>query len=245
MFSLKDHPFNVETFFENSLVLTYAIPKAELEGFIPPCLGFDTFDDKWAFIAVALVKTRKLRPKGFPEFTGNDFILIGYRVFVTYINTKGKKMRGLYILKSQTNKKKMEFWGNIFTHYNYTTTDIKFTRKGDLLSVTSDNSNLDITVKMGEENIPLPAKSPFNNWVEARRYAGPLPFTFTYEEKTKEVLIIEGVRHNWTPKPVEVVKDSIGFIEEKNFKGIVLANAFMVENVPYLWKKGRKEVWQG
>ncbi len=245
MLGLKDHPFNVETFFENSLVLTYAVPKSELNSYIPPCLELDTFNDKWAFIAVALVKTRKLRPKGFPEFTGNDFILIGYRVFVTYTNTKGKKMRGLYILKSQTNKKKMEFWGNIFTHYNYTTTDIKFSRDRNMVFVTSDKSGLNITVKTGDDNISLPINTPFSNWVEARRYAGPLPFTFTYNEKTKEVLIIEGVRQNWTPKPVEVINDNIGFIKEKNFKGIILANAFMIENVPYYWKKGRKEVWKG
>ncbi|MEO8513870.1 MAG: DUF2071 domain-containing protein [Ignavibacteria bacterium] len=245
MLGLKDHPFNVETYFENSLVLTYAIPKNELISYIPECLELDTFNDKWAFIAVALVKTRKLRPKGFPEFTGNDFILIGYRVFVTYTNTKGKKMRGLYILKSQTNKKKMEFWGNIFTHYNYTTTDIKFSRDRNMVSVFSDQSGLDIVVRTADEDISLPKDTPFSNWVEARRYAGPLPFTFTYNEKTKEVLIIEGVRQNWTPKPVEVIKDNIGFIKEKNFKGMILANAFMVENVPYHWKKGRKEVWKG
>lgn len=245
MIGLKDHPFPVETFFENSLVLTYAVAKGELEKFIPQCLELDTFNDKWAFIAVALVKTRKLRPKGFPEFTGNDFILIGYRVFVTYTNTKGKKMRGLYILKSQTNKKKMEFWGNIFTHYNYTTTDIKFTRNRNIDSVFSESSELDIEVRTADEDISLPPGTPFSNWVEARRYAGPLPFTFTYNEKTKEVLIIEGVRQNWHPKPVEVLKDKIGFIDEKNFKSAVLANAFMIENVPYHWKKGRKEIWQG
>ncbi len=245
MIGLKDHPFPVETFFENSLVLTYAVAKGELEKFIPQCLELDTFNDKWAFLAVALVKTRKLRPKGFPEFTGNDFILIGYRVFVTYTNTKGKKMRGLYILKSQTNKKKMEFWGNIFTHYNYTTTDIKFTRNRNIDSVFSESSELDISVRTADEDISLPPGTPFSNWVEARRYAGPLPFTFTYNEKTKEVLIIEGVRQNWHPKPVEVLKDKIGFIDEKNFKSAVLANAFMIENVPYHWKKGRKEIWQG
>ena len=243
MIGLKDHPFPVETFFENSLVLTYAVAKSELEKFIPPCLELDTFNDKWAFLAVALVKTRKLRPKGFPEFTGNDFILIGYRVFVTYTNTKGKKMRGLYILKSQTNKKKMEFWGNIFTHYNYSTTDIKFTRNRNIDSVFSESSKLDIEVRTADEDISLPPDTPFSNWVEARRYAGPLPFTFTYNEKTKEVLIIEGVRQNWSPKPVEVLKDKIGFVDAKKFKNIVLANAFMIENVPYYWKKGRKEIW--
>jgi len=244
MLHLKDHPFNVETFFDTSLVLTYAIPKTELIKFIPECLTLDTFHDKWAFIAIALVKTRSLRPKGFPEFMGNDFILAGFRVFVRYKTNNGKDLRGLYILKSETNKKKMEFWGNIFTHYNYTTSDIEMTKKGSVIKVHSKRSGLNIEVTKGA-NIALPEGSPFGTWNEARRYAGPLPFTFTYDKKTNEVLIIEGVRENWKPEPVKVLKDKVKFITEKKFKHVTLANAFVIENVPYYWKKGRKEIWKG
>ncbi len=64
MFSfLKDHPFTVEAFFESSLVLTYAIPKEQIQLMIPDRLELDTFNDKWAFIAVAMVQTQALRPK--------------------------------------------------------------------------------------------------------------------------------------------------------------------------------------
>src|SRR5258705_792971 len=121
---LKNHPFAVEAFFESSLVFTFAIPKEQIQHLIPECLELDTLNDKWAFIAVAMVQTKELRPKGFPKFMGNNFFLIGYRVFVRFTNNAGKSLRGLYILKSETDKKKMEFMGNIFTHYNYTTTDI-------------------------------------------------------------------------------------------------------------------------
>jgi len=58
-------------------------------------------------------------------------------------------------------------------------------------------------------------------------------------------LIIEGVRENWIPTPVEAVKANVGFINEKNFKNIVLANAFVIENIPYYWKKGKLETWIG
>tara|TARA_R110002020_G_scaffold97708_2_gene233159 strand:+ start:4653 stop:5087 length:435 start_codon:yes stop_codon:yes gene_type:complete len=121
---LKNHPFAVEAFFKSSLVLTFAVPKEQLREYVPDCLELDTLHNKWAFIAVAMVRTTGLRPKGFPKFMGNDFFLIGYRIFVRYRNTAGKRLRGLYILKSETDKRKMEFFGNIFTHYNYTTTDI-------------------------------------------------------------------------------------------------------------------------
>ena len=69
---------------------------------------------------------------------------------------------------------------------------------------------------------------------EARRFAGPLPFTFYYNKEKKEVLIIEGVRENWIPKPIEITKHKVGFIDQFNFKNVHLANAFMIENIPYL-----------
>ncbi len=245
MLSLKNHPFAVETFFESSLVLTYAVPKNELKELIPECLELDTFNDRWAFVAVALVDTKNLRPKGFPKFMGNDFILIGFRVFVRYTTNEGKRLRGLYILKSETNKRKMSFWGNIFTHYNYTTTDISLSNENGKIIVSSLKSDLNIEVVINKTEAALPIGSPFKDWKEARRFAGPLPFTFTYNKKTKEVLIIEGVRENWIPRPVEVITNNVGFINQKAFKGIVLANAFLIEQIPYYWKKGKIEIWKG
>jgi hypothetical protein len=197
-----------------------------------------------------------LRPKGFPEFLGNDFFLIGYRVFVRYTTSEGKKLRGLYILKSETDSKKMSFMGNIFTHYNYQTTDITFQKHENsqknenlqeaatTLKVYSQKSALQVEVKLGDETTQLPQNSPFKDWKEARRFAGPLPFTFTYNEISKEVLIIEGVREDWIPKPVQILASEVGFIRDKNFKEIVLANAFVIQNIPYYWKKGRIDIWK-
>ncbi len=245
MFTFKNHPFAVEAWFDSSLVLTYAVPKEQLKPLIPECLELDTFQDKFAFIAVALVSTKDLRPKGFPKFIGNDFILAGMRIFVRYTNNQGKRLRGLYILKSETNKWSMSFLGNIFTHYNYTLTDIAFIRNDDNVKVSSLKSALDIEVKMNGEEISLPKDSPFKDWKEARRYAGPLPFTFSYIKATKEVLVIEGVREDWIPMHVQVLKEQVGFIEQKQFAGKILANAFVIQNIPYYWKKGKTELWRG
>ena len=170
---LKNHPFAVEAHFESSLVLTFAVPKEQLQALIPECLHLDTFQDKWAFVAVAMVQTKDLRPKGFPKFMGNDFFLIGYRVFVRYTNNAGKNLRGLYILKSETDKKKMAFMGNIFTHYNYSTTDIKQFEKINTKEIASINSKFKVTIDKTEEEISLPEHSPFADWKEARRFAGP------------------------------------------------------------------------
>lgn len=241
---LQNHPFSVKAYFKSSIVLTFAVPKQEIQHLIPECLELDTFNDHWAFIAVALVDTTQLRPKGFPSFLGNNFKLIGYRILVRYINNKGKRLRGLYILKSETDKKKMEYLGSIFTKYNYATTDILISDAEDTTTITSKKSNIHIAIDRSLANISLPEHSPFADWKEARRFAGPLPFTFTYNKETNEVLIIEGVRENWTPRPLKISQYAIGFIENLGLKQIVLANAFEVKDIPYYWKKGIIEKWK-
>lgn len=246
MFSfLKNHPFAVEAFFDSSLVLTFAIPKEQIQGLVSECLQLDTYKDKWAFIAVAMVQTKALRPKGFPKLLGNDFFLIGYRVFVRFTNSAGKSLRGLYILKSETDKKKMEFFGNIFTHYNYTTTDITREEQNGIIEVYSYKSHFKIKMENPRnESIALPTGSPFADWKEARRFAGPLPFTFTYDPAKREILIIEGVRENWKPMPVKVIDYHFAFLDQLKLTDVKLANAFITEDIPYYWKKGKLEQWK-
>jgi hypothetical protein len=101
-----------------------------------------------------------------------------------------------------------------------------------------------VKVEESGGEIALPEASPFKDWKEARRFAGPLPFTFTYDVEKKEVLIIEGVREDWTPKPVKVIESNVGFVESLQLEGAVLANAFVVSHIPYYWKKGRKDKWK-
>ena len=240
---LKNHPFAIEAFFDSSLVLTFAVPKEQLRKFIPECLELDTFQDKWAFVAVAMVQTSALRPKGFPKFLGNNFFLIGYRIFVRYTNSREKRLRGLYIIKSETDKKKMDFLGNIFTHYNYTTTDIQQTTNRNFRTIKSEQSKFEVTIEQTEKEIQTPDNSPFSDWKDARKFAGPLPYTFTYNENEQTILIIEGVRQNWKPEPVKIERYDFEFLNNLELQNVVLANAFEIKNVPYHWKKGKIERW--
>ncbi len=241
---LKNHPFAVDAYFEQSIVLTFAVKKERLASMLPSCLELDVFNDEWAFIAAAFVKTKELRPKGFPKFLGNNFTLVGYRLFVKYHTNAGKRYRGLYILKSETNKLKMQVLGNVFTHYNYSTTDVTIVDLNGKFSVVSKKSGVNVQGSSELEEIELPSNSPFSSWKEARRYAGPLPFTFTFNKAKSEVLIIVGVIERWVPKPINIDKYEIEFLCELGLEDAILASAFEVKNIPYTWKKGRIEKWQ-
>lgn len=242
---LKNHPFAVEAFFVSSVVLAFVAPKEELRSLIPECLEIDSLNDQWGFIAVAMVQTSGLRPKGFPKLLGRDFFLIGYRIFVRYTTSEGKHLRGLYILKSETDKRTMQFFGNIFTHYKYTTTDIQHTIQGNIHTIKSAQSDFEIEIEETDETVVLPEGSPCADWKEARKFAGPLPNTFTYNKAKKEVLIIEGIRRHWKPSPIKVNHYQIAFLDSLQLSEVKLANAFIVKDIPYAWKKGRIDQCKG
>ena len=75
MHLLKRHPIPIVAWFEDSLVLTYALPRERLRPLLPPGLELDGLGD-FGFLAVALVQTRGLRPAGFPAICGQDFSLV-------------------------------------------------------------------------------------------------------------------------------------------------------------------------
>jgi len=80
-------------------------------------LVLDTYEHS-ELVAIALVATNHLRPSFFPRMLGLDFFLSGYRIF-TRLASSSSALRGLYILRSDTDRQLMYRTGNIFTRYRY------------------------------------------------------------------------------------------------------------------------------
>jgi len=238
---LKHHPFSVKAHFDQSLVLAYAVAIEELREHVPERLMLDLYNDTHAFVALAMVETRELRPGAFPKFLGRSFTLLGYRAFVRYKGNDGRTRRGLYILRSETNSPLMTLSGNIFTQYNYKNIDLEWQKSSDGSQVIKTKQGLHVKTGATKENIGLPEGSPFPDWRQARRFAGPMPFTFTHDKETKKMITVEGVRSKWDPMPVEILEHKVPFFEQLNFSECVLANAFVINDVPYMWKKGTTE----
>jgi hypothetical protein len=175
---------------------------------------------------------------------GQRFFLSGYRIFARYRTKGGRTLRGLRILRSDTDRRLMAAFGNCLTHYNYRLGLVKFKESADELEieVQTPNAEADLFVKADLTDRPTapPAGSPFRNLREARLFAGPLPFTFDYEADTRSIIMIEGVRRDWNPLPVKVNVLKRTFFERGPFRGTepVLANAFHVKSITYTWKRG-------
>jgi hypothetical protein len=243
---LQRHAVPIKAHLRASLVLAYAIPATALRPLLPPGLTLDTYQD-FGFVAVALVETRKLRPAFVPARLGLNFFLCGYRIFARYRTTAGRTLRGLRILRSDTDRSSMQFFGNLLTHYRYERSRCRAERteqKYEVEVITPDGrADLHVEADISARAVSLPAGSPFGDFREARKFAGPLPFTFDYERQTHSIIRVEGVRQQWTPRPVSVRVHRNAFLEQEPFRsaGAVLANAFFLEDVPYSWRPGIRE----
>lgn len=243
---LKRHPLPVKAFFRHSLVLTYAFPQDLLRPLLPPGLLLDTYKD-FGFLAIALVQTENLRPAMMPRLLGQDFFLSGYRIF-TRLDTTSNSLRGLRILRSDTDKRLMVISGNLLTHYAYQHCNVSFREEdGELqVKITTPGAiaDLEVTADLLNQPAPLPEGTPFESEKDARRFAGPLPYTFDYERETGSIIMIRGVRQNWNPQPVAVNVRRCSFFEHEPFCRAtpVLANAFHLQDVPYRWERGVRTV---
>jgi SAM-dependent methyltransferase len=243
-YRLRRHPIPVRAHFDHSLVLTYALPAHVLEPLLPPGLTLDTYDG-YGFVAVAMVQTRDLRPAFLPRAFGQDFVLTGYRIFTKFRTPAGRTIRGLRILRSDADRSLMVAGGNLLTHYNY--------RKSNATITVSDQQlSIDIRTPTGEADVDvaadlagaeeLPPSSPFRTLGDARKFAGPLPYTFDYEPETHSIIAIKGVRERWSPRLVNVNVRKLCFFDSEEFRGVtpILASAFYVHDIPYRWERGAR-----
>jgi hypothetical protein len=138
----------------------------------------------------------------------------------------------------------MVWGGNLLTHCNYHLCRACIDEADRGLSIcvrtARGEADADIAIVLEDEPAPLPPGSPFEDARAARRYAGPMPYTFDYEAQTNSVIRIKGTREEWEPRPVRVEVRRLAFLASGALASCspILASAFNVSNVPYRWGRG-------
>ena len=167
---LRRHPFPVLAWFERVVAVSFAFPETTLRPLVSNGLAIDTFEGL-GFVTVAMVWTKNLRPAGFPQFLGQDFFLSGYRIF-TRLNDGERRLRGLQILRSETDRRRMVTMGNLMTHYHYRQVNVRIHESAGQTrvetSLADGSPSLDLTFAPSDETSPLPEESPFPDWRTAR-----------------------------------------------------------------------------
>jgi uncharacterized protein YqjF (DUF2071 family) len=243
---LKRHPIPMRASFDFVLSITYAFPSQILSKLVPPGLRLDEWEGR-SFLAAAFVQTRHMRPAVLPRFAGARYFFSGYRVFCRFKTRGGRELRGLRILRSDTDKGLMVTAGNLLTYYNYhlAQIDVRRAENSLRLRVTSHDGNgdVDVTADLAGPLDFIPEGSPFLTARDARHFAGPMPFTFDYESETNSIIRIQGLRKKWRPRLIPVSIKKLTFLAQEKFADAspIFASCFYMEGVDYRWKRGVRE----
>lgn len=235
---MRPLPFGIKTWFEYFIVLIYSVDKEKAEAMLPYPLVHEEHNGK-ALMAAAFVKSKNFRPFFLPAFAGTSFNLVGYRHMAAYTKADGKTIRGLKIIQSGTNKKWMQRGGNELTQYKFRYNPIVIENTNGDITIKGDGVNILAREAPPEQEIPLPENSIFENWKYARKYGGPLLYTFEVEPENKSVIITEGSRNHWQPRPVHVLQADVDFFKNSPYAEMnpELSAAYLVKDIPYSWKK--------
>jgi hypothetical protein len=206
------------------LAVAYAFPREQLEPLVPPGLELDTLRGL-GFAAVAVVQVERIRPAFAPKPVAVSAFMAGYRIFVR----SGTSLRGLRIVRSETDSHILAALGNVTTRYNWSRVPVVWNDNGSTVQVRTPTLELEADLRPAG----LPEDSPFADLAEARRFAGPMPYTFEHEPETGRTIAVRGLRGAWDPKPVSVTAYRCDFCA-----GGTLANAFHVADVDYRWERG-------
>src|SRR5438067_10915639 len=148
-----------------------------------------------------------------------DFFHTVYLVFTRFASKRS--LRGLRLLPSDTHRLLMAVGGNLLTHYAYVHCRAAMKSEGDHLRVSVSSpggvADLEVVADLSSRPAPLPAGSPFANLEDARRFAGPLPYTFDYEPETNSIVMIKATRARWEPQPIAVVVRKATYLEQPPF----------------------------
>jgi hypothetical protein len=135
-------------------------------------------------------------------------------------------------------------FGNLLTHYNYHRISVEHRRTPELLAldVASPDGTADVKVTARLDAHGLPAGSVFHDEKTARKFAGPLPFTFDHEKETHSIVCIEGRRQHWQPRLVQADIERVAFLN-RLFPSTQprLVSSFYIEDIPYRWERGVRE----
>jgi hypothetical protein len=170
--------------------------------------------------------------------------LSGYRIFARFTIPGGRVLRGLRILRSDTDRSTMAFAGNLLTHYNYRLAKVDFSATPRALNLQirtpGAEADLDVIARLEDSQPSLPPTTCFHSEKRARSFAGPLPYTFDYERETHSIVVIRGRRENWHPRLVPVEVHRCTFIEQPAIAAghPRFVSAFHVAGIDYRWDRG-------
>jgi uncharacterized protein YqjF (DUF2071 family) len=198
-------------------LINFSVEKEELKKYLPKGLKLLDYHGR-ALISMVDVKLKNMRVASFlPSFSYRH---IGFRLLIDdqYINTISPK--GIYFMKSFTDKSLMIFAGNIVADFNLSSS--KISGEGNHVKIQQGDKFVEYSIT--DEKYPTPNSSLYDLVKRIDR---------AYAFKNENALVTKITREEWPIEQVEVLDFKTNF-----FKSAKVEGAFKIYKViDYVWEK--------
>jgi uncharacterized protein YqjF (DUF2071 family) len=243
-------PFEANTIWEEALAVNVALDPAALRPLVPGVFDLDLHEGR-AFVSLTASRLKDFGVGKLPRAMRMNFYQSTYRAHITYTDFRGRKMRGCYFVRSETNSRLMSLTANLlpeFRGHQCRTYPILMARNGDhlLLTVDSEEDPAGKVVLLLDTSQPLagmPAGSCFRTVRQAYDFLVDFYDAFAYHPDSAEVLVLQIDRGDWDIQVFEPLDHYLGFFSDGAFPpgSATLDSVFYFRNCPYRWLPLLKE----
>jgi uncharacterized protein YqjF (DUF2071 family) len=243
-------PFDTNTVWEEALAVNVRLDPAALRPLVPAAFDLDLYGGE-AFVSLTASRLKDFGVGWLPRALRVNFYQATYRAHVTYTDFRGRRLRGCYFVRSETNSRLMSLTANLlpeFRAHHCHTCPILMVRDGDnlLLTVDSGADPAGKVVLLLDTSRPLaamPATSCFPTVAAAYDFLVDFYDAFSYDPASGEVFLLQIERGPWDIRVLEPVDYYLGYFAAGPFPpgSSRLDSVFYFRNVPYRWLPLLKE----
>jgi uncharacterized protein YqjF (DUF2071 family) len=243
-------PFEANTIWAEAVAVNVALDPAALRPLIPPVFDLDLYGGK-AFVSLTASRLKDFGVGRVPRALRMNFYQATYRAHVTYTDFRGRRLRGCYFVRSETNSRVMSLTANLlpeFRAHRCGTCPMLMARNGAHFLLTVDTGadpagKVVLVLDTARPLAGMPGGSVFSSVGEAYDFLVDFYDAFAYDPAAAEVFLLRIDRGDWDIRVVEPVDYYLGYFSSGPFPpgSAALDSVFYFQNVPYRWLPLLKE----
>jgi uncharacterized protein YqjF (DUF2071 family) len=243
-------PFATNTVWAEAVCVNYRLDPPALRPLVPEVFDLDLHAGR-AFVSLTASRLKDFGVGWLPAALRMNFYQSTYRAHVTYTDFRGRRLRGCYFVRSETNSRLMSLTANLlpeFRAHHCGTYPILMARQGDHLVVTVDSApdptgKVVLVLDTGRPLAGMPPGSVFGSPAAAYDFLVEFYDAFSYAPESQEVFLLQIERGPWHVQVVEPVDYYFGYFSDGPFPpgSAVLDSVFYFRNTPYRWLPLLKE----
>jgi uncharacterized protein YqjF (DUF2071 family) len=243
-------PLAANTVWAEAVAVNVSVDPAALRPLVPAVFDLELYGGR-AFVSLTASRLKDFGVGAVPRALRMNFYQATYRAHVSYTDFRGRKLRGCYFVRSETNSAVMSLVANLlpeFRGHHCRTYSILMARHGDHLLLTVDSGDdpagkVVLLLDVAHPLAGMPPGSCFPSVREAYAFLVDFYDAFAYHPDTEEVLLLRIERGDWHIQVVEPLDHYLGYFSHGPFPpgSAALDSVFYFRDVPYRWLPLLKE----